>query len=315
MCPGRTVPQRNLKSWRRPLESVYNHSMRRVMTRGHAFRLLVVLVVVCSLAPVAFAQYDQWRRWGDVGEGNTHFPPRFPPSSFPDGDFAFCKIMYDSVRYEELGMGWSTDYPYAGMNLMVRYAELTTARVSVDHRREPNHWVVRLTDDALFKCPFTMAADVGTIGFTGEEVQRLRAYLRKGGFLWVDDFWGSLAWEHWISEIGKVLPPEQYPVFDVPLDHPVFRAFTHVLSVPQITSIEFWRSVGGQTTSERGDDSAEPHLRAIVDEHGRFLVVMTHNTDIAEAWEREADDPHFFSTFSPDGYGLGINILLHAMTH
>ena len=199
------------------------------MTRGHAFRLLVVLVVVCSLAPVAFAQYDQWRRWGDVGEGNTHFHPRFHPSSFPDGDFAFCKIMYDSVRYEELGMGWSTDYPYAGMNLMVRYAELTTARVSVDHRREPNHWVVRLTDDALFKCPFTMAADVGTIGFTGEEVQRLRAYLRKGGFLWVDDFWGSLAWEHWISEIGKVLPPEQYPVFDVPLDHPVFRAFTHVL--------------------------------------------------------------------------------------
>ena len=66
-------------------------------------------------------------------------------------------------------MGWSTDYPYAGMNLMVRYAELTTARVSVDHRRELNHWVVRLTDDALFKCPFTMAADVGTIGFTGEE--------------------------------------------------------------------------------------------------------------------------------------------------
>ena len=191
--------------------SVYNHSMRCAMMRGHALRLLAVVVVVCGLVPVAHAQ---WGRWGGVGEGNL--PPRFPPSSFPDRDFTFCKLMYDSVRYEELGMGWSTDYPYAGINLMIRYSELTTGRVSLDTRREPNHWVVRLTDDALFNCPFMMAADVGTIGFNPEEAQRLRAYLLKGGFLWVDDFWGSRAWQHWTSEIGKVLPSGQYPVIDVP---------------------------------------------------------------------------------------------------
>ena len=112
-----------------------------------------------------------------------------------------------------------------------------------------------------------------------------------------------------------MLPPGRYPVIDVPLDHPVFRALTHVTSVPQITSIQFWRRVGGGTTSERGADSAEPHFRAIADDRGRFLVVMTHNTDIADAWEREADDPRFFSRFSPDGYGLGINVLVHAMSH
>ena len=42
---------------------------------------------------------------------------------------------------------------------------------------------------------------------------------------------------------------------------------------------------------------------------------MTHNTDVADAWEREADDPRFFDQFSPDGYGLGINVLLHSMSH
>ena len=42
---------------------------------------------------------------------------------------------------------------------------------------------------------------------------------------------------------------------------------------------------------------------------------MTHNTDIADAWEREGEDPRFFLQFAPDGYGLGINVLLHAMTH
>jgi hypothetical protein len=57
------------------------------------------------------------------------------------------------------------------------------------------------------------------------------------------------------------------------------------------------------------------HFRAISDEHGRFLVIMTHNTDVADAWEREADDPRFFDQFSPDGYALGINVILHSMSH
>ena len=271
---------------------------------------LLLVTVVSGLLPVAHAQ---WGRWGGVGEGNL--PPRFPPAMLPDRDFAFCKIMYDQVRYEELGMGWATDYPYAGINLMHRFSDLTTGRVSWDQRGEPNHWVVRLTDPGLFHCPFTMAADVGTIGLSQAEALRLREYLLKGGFLWVDDFWGSRAWAHWTSEIAKVLPPSRYPVIDVSLDHPIFRTLSHVTAVPQITSIQFWRGVGGRSTSERGSDSAEAHLRAIADESGRFLVVMTYNTDVADAWEREADDPRFFSQFSPDGYGLGINVLLHAMTH
>ena len=66
----------------------------------------------------------------------------------PDRDFAFCKLMYRSVRYEALGMGWITDYPYAGINLMFRFSDLTTAQVSLDRRGEPNHWVVALNDRA-----------------------------------------------------------------------------------------------------------------------------------------------------------------------
>ena len=274
------------------------------------FRVTVfsALFLIGTLVPASFAQWG----WG-VGEGNL--PARFPPESMPDRDFAFCKVMYDQVRYEELGMGWSTDYPYAGINLMHRLEDLTTARISSDRHGQPNHWVVRLTDDELFQCPFIMASDVGTIGITGAEAVRLREYLLKGGFLWVDDFSGPRAWEHWISEIGRVLPPSQYPIRDVPLDHPVFRTLTTVEKVPQITSIQFWYRSGGRTTSERGRNSDVPHFRAISDEHGRFLVVMTHNTDVADAWEREADDPRFFDQFSPDGYGLGINVLVHSMSH
>jgi hypothetical protein len=174
---------------------------------------------------------------------------------------------------------------------------------------------VRLTDDALFKCPYLHMEDVGTMALSEEEVRKLREYLLKGGFLWVDDFWGTEAWDHWSAEIASVLPPSEYPISDVPHDDPVFRTQFTLDRVPQITSIQFWRMVGGTTTSERGPDSQEPHLRAIRDRHGRIMVMMTHNTDVADSWEREGEDPAFFRQFSPSGYGLGINVVLHALTH
>ena len=88
-----------------------------------------------------------------------------------------------------MGIGWSTDYPYAGVNLMIRLSELTKAPVAKDENGDPPYWVVRLTDDTLFRCPIVMGSDVGTIGLSDQEALRLRQYLLKGGFLWVDDFW------------------------------------------------------------------------------------------------------------------------------
>jgi len=160
-----------------------------------------------------------------------------------------------------------------------------------------------------------MASDVGTIGLTEQEAARLRLYLEKGGFLWVDDFWGNAAWEQWSREFAKAMPPSEYPIEDVPLTDPIFQSMFEVKRVPQVTSIRFWRAAHGRSTSERGEESAVPHFRAVRDRHGRIVAVMTHNTDVSDSWEREGDDPQFFYQFSPDGYALGINVLLYAMTH
>jgi hypothetical protein len=75
-----------------------------------------------------------------------------------------------------------------------------------------------------------------------------------------------------------------------------------------------WMNMGGGT-SERGADSAEPHARAIFDKHGRMMVFITHNTDFGDAFEREGDDPTYFYTFSVEGYGMGVNVLLYSLTH
>ena len=270
-------------------------------------KLLLVVALLVVSAGYAFAQFGRG--------GFFNSPVRLAPSEFPDRNFVVCRLMYTSVRREPSGGGWRTDYPYGEINLTIRFSELTRTPVSQSGGREPNHYVVRLTDDELFQCPFTMASDVGTIGLTDDEAERLRLYLLKGGFLWVDDFWGPLAWEQWTHELSKVLPPEQFPIQDVPIDDPIFTSQFIVEKVPQITNIQFWRMTRGKETSERGADSAVPHFRAVRDDHGRIMVVMTHNTDIADSWEREGEDPAFFYQFSPDGYAVGVNVLLHAMTH
>ncbi|HXW03833.1 MAG TPA: DUF4159 domain-containing protein [Vicinamibacterales bacterium] len=238
---------------------------------------------------------------------------RTPTAESFDGAFNFCRVMFTSSR-GGFGGSWVVDYPRADINLSIRFSELTKGRISLQPNRDPNHLLVNLVDPELFQCPFVMMTEVGSAYFSDEEAARLREYLQKGGFLWADDFWGSYAWEHWERELAKVLPPSEYRIVDLPLDHPLFRGQFEMKRIPQIPSINFWMGSGGQT-SEWGADSAQPHARGISDSSGRLIVLITHNTDIGDSWEREADDPNYFYAFSVDGYAFGINVLLYAMTH
>jgi uncharacterized protein DUF4159 len=270
------------------------------------------VVLATTLAVVLMAAGMAAQRWGRLYRA----PPRFPNVTSFDGGFNFCRGMFTSNRPEPGGQGWWTDYPDADINFSIRLSELTKTRVSKVHGEGdiPNHLVVRLTDDELFQCPYLHMEDVGTMSLSDEEISRLRDYLKKGGFLWVDDFWGILAWEQWEDEIRRVLPPNEYPIRDLPADHPFWRAMFEVKELPQIPSINSWSRNGGET-SERGEESAVPHIRGISDQHGRLMVLMTHNTDISDAWEREGEDPRYFYLFSPNGYAVGINVIMYAMTH
>jgi hypothetical protein len=269
---------------------------------------VAVVLFVATLVAAAAVHAQRYFREGS-------FAARWAPAQMPDASFVICRLAYRSVRMEYSGIGWQTDYPYAEINLTTRLSELTRTRVSRDESQQPNFYVVRLTDDALFNCPITVASDAGTIGIREDEAERLRTYLLKGGFLWADDFWGSPAWDHWESQIARVLPPSEYPIEDVEMSDPLLHSLFEVKEIPQITNIQFWRRSGGQETSERGADSEDVHFRVIRDKHRRAMVLMTHNTDVADSWEREGEDPAFFYQFSPAGYALGIDVLIHALTH
>jgi len=262
-------------------------------------------------ALIATVASGQGRRRG-FGGFRGPAPKMATPQDF-DGNFLFCRILFRNAPDGD-GDGWGVDSPRADINLTFRLSELTTTTVSRDPEDEFKHVVVRLSDPLLYHCPFVMMTEPGGAFFDENEAARLHDYLLKGGFLWVDDFWGEFAFSHWAGEIGKALPPEHYPIIDVPLEHALFHTLYDIRRILQVPSINFWGRSG--ETSERGRDSAVPHVRAILEEDGgRIMVLMTHNTDFGDAFEREGDDHRYFLQFAPEGYAFGVNAIVYSMTH
>ena len=118
-----------------------------------------------------------------------------------------------------------------GDRLSVRRDQFDDARVRADQdpisrdtAGDPNYWVVTADDPALFRCPVLDGRGRGPSVLDGRS-GRMREYLLKGGFLWVDDFWGTPAWQHWSSQIKRVLP--EHPIFDSP---PITRSGTRCSS-------------------------------------------------------------------------------------
>jgi hypothetical protein len=269
--------------------------------------LAATAAILALAAATGFAQ----RIWYG-GYGYT--PPRFPTKHSFQGSFNFCRAMFESDRREK--RGWSTDYPGADLNFSTRLQELTKAPVTMysdaEEGEQPDAVVVRLTDDALFKCPYILMEDAGTANFSPQDAMRLREYLLKGGFAFVSDYWGERAREQFDEQIGLALPPSQFPIIDLPLTHPIWHTLFELKTIPQMPSIQSWRRTGGNT--DRGVYDP-PSARGIADSRGRLMVVMMHNTDIPDGWEREGEDPEYFYRFSPDSYAVGIDIVLYAMTH
>jgi len=268
--------------------------------------LALVLILTLGISAVSYAQ----RRGNRGGMRGIKRPEHITWNS----DFTFCRLAYREAPDGD-GGGWGVDYPRADMNLPIRLSELTKAPVNFDEFKEPNHVVIQATEPELFKCPFVMMSEFGSAYISPPEAEGLRNFLQKGGFLWVDDAWGDYAWQHWVRELRKILPEHQYPIFDIPMNHSIFHTLFDSQRVPQIPAIG--NSYRRGRTDERPEDPTDDkaYARAVADDKGRIMVLMTLNTDFGDAYERESDDPTYFYTFSVEGYAIGINVLLYAMTH
>ena len=278
--------------------------------------LLFISVAILGATVYGFAQYrfNPEIRTARGVQGDTEPPPMWTNSpAFKKDTFTFARIRYSNNggrRYaRNSGAGiWMIDFPDAELNLSWRLSQMTSLKV------DPNCRVLEITDAELFDYPFVYIVEPGGLMFLDEEVPILRRYLLNGGFLMVDDFWGEAEWANFEREIKRALPDHE--IVDLSLDHPIFHIVFDIKETLQIPNVDLGtRSEYTGITWER-PDAKEVHYRAIFDAKGRMMVMICHNTDLGDGWEREGENEYYFREFSEKrAYPLGINIVFYAMTH
>ena len=191
-----------------------------------------------------------------------------------------ARLQYDG------GGDWDAN-PSSLPNLLGAINERTTLRV------EPTEARVTLMDDRLWDFPFVHMTGHGVVKFSDAEVERLRQYLLRGGFLHVDDNYGLD--ESFRKEIARVFPDR--PLVDVPLSHPIYHVvYEFPKGVPKI--------------HEHDGKPARGYGIFIGD---RLAVYYTYESDLGNGWEDQgtySDPPELHEA----ALRMGINLFTYAVT-
>jgi hypothetical protein len=291
--------------------------------------VIVAVLLVCSMSSQCIAQVLSGPRSG--GRGSERLITEPGPASragvpewnvddnFSDDIFTFVRIMYSSNRgWGGRGGGsWRTDFPNADLNFSYRLEQLTSMIV------DPDAGTLDLLDDKLYDYPFIFIIDPRSLSFRDNEAKALKRYLLNGGFLMVDDFWGTTMKRHFFEELEKVFP-DKTPI-SLELTHPIFNAVFPLSIKPQVPSEDSAERNKGRGVYETyedeilqryGEGPAPADYLAILDDNERIMVLICHNTDLSDGWEEEGKSQWFFSRFSESlSYPMGINIVYYALTH
>jgi Domain of unknown function (DUF4159) len=291
---------------------------RRKSMRGLLFGL-AVLAAMMILGWVTFAQPYLQREVESAREMDSY---RGGQAYNWTNDERFKKDVFTFVRLKyhvdgEHGYGrdpeyrWQIDAPDSELNFSYRLQQVTSLKV------DPNPKWLAITNTELFNYPFVYIVEPGRLTFREEELPILKRYLLNGGFLMCDDFWGDKDWENFSSELKRLFPDR--PPQDLPLTHPIFNCVFPLKEKPQVPGVPWGirhEFTGISYEQAHNPGAEEPHYRAILDDKGRIMVMLCHNTDMGDGWEREGESEYYFHEFSEKfAYPLGINIVFYAMTH
>jgi len=280
------------------------------MNYRKALRLLgcgAALLTALYAAQRPFRVYPSMEAYDDVA---------LPEDWHEPTEWVFARLMYPQhpharfggYRYGrwsnwlEGGTSWTQDYPRADRHFAQALRRLS--RVQSRSVEQP----VNLDDgDDAFNYPWINAGEMGDWMLTNAQAKALREYLLRGGFLMLDDFWGTEEWERFMESMGRVFPDR--PIVEIDDHDPIF----HV-----VYDLDDRIQIPGQWALQRGttyrNDGQTPHWRGIYDDHGRVMVAMSFNSDIGDSWEW-ADDPNYPEKASSLGIRIGVNYVIYSMTH
>ncbi len=201
-------------------------------------------------------------------------------------DFVFSRLQYDSGD-------WDLVDPRMPANLVDSLAAYTTIKV------DPREAVVALGGPALFDAPFVYLSGHKLVQFGDRERANFETYVRRGGFVFVDDC------NHDIDGLfAKSFEAQMTACFGpaalakIPNSHPLYRAFFR-FDGPPTTSFELngW-----------GDDLVHDYLKA-VEIDGRIRVLYS-NKDYGCEWDYDYRNKRFLAE---DNTKFGVNIVAYAL--
>ena len=235
----------------------------------------------------------------DAGAGSRGTPAAGHPLGH---EFYFTRGIYSStVDHDAWGPRWAIDYPEADQHFLDALERLTGIDAYALDNPQP------LGEGTLRDFPFVYVVEAGALQLSDEERAALRAYLLAGGFMMVDDFWGTQAWNNLAAQLDLLLPG--HAIRDIALDHPIFHAFYDIDELLQVPNVA--QAASGRTHEY---DGYVPFARGIFDQHGRLMVLINWNTDLGDAWEW-ADSPDYPLHFSNYAFRLGVNIVIYSMSY
>lgn len=168
-----------------------------------------------------------------------------------ESQFRIARLKYSG------GGDWYND-PSAEVNLLKFVRENT----SID--ADPRYQFVDLPSEALFSYPFLFMTGHGNVVFSDPEAQRLREYLLRGGFLYIDDDYGLDRSVR--REMKKVFPEQEF--VELPFSHGLFRAH--------------FNFPGGLPKTHEHDD--KPPQGFGLFHKGRLVVFYTYESNISDGW-------------------------------
>jgi len=224
------------------------------------------------------------------------------------GEFNFVRVRFNTYFSGggfRGGFGdgpWAIDFPDADTNFLRGVSRLTNIRVM------SNPIVLEFDDPEIFDYPFLYMLEVGQGGgivLSPAEIENLRQYLLRGGFLLIDDFWGQRQWDNFYAAFSQLFPDRE--IVELSPDHEIFHVYYDIDGPQMIPAL--YRS---DEYGEQGINTASNH--AILDDQGRVMVLINWNSDMGDGWEHTYH-PDYPTRYANSAYRLGINYLMYSLTH
>jgi Domain of unknown function (DUF4159) len=236
-----------------------------------------------------------------LGQARLGAVPRQERDSKRVGEFTFVRTIYNS-GYGGRRMGsWAVDFPEADYHFIIGVRDWSGTILDISS--EPKQ--IEILDEQLFDYPLIYFVEPGYMRLSAEEAERLREYVMRGGFLFLDDFWGDYEWENVKEQMSQVFP--EYEIKDLPMTHSVFHCYFDINEVVQVPGIGSWLNRG--VTHEKG--GRVPHFMGIENGEGSLLAFIARNCDMGDAWEW-IDDPRYPLKYGLAAYKVGINVVMYA---